>query len=142
MTAREVFEKGTERFNAHDIDGFAETLADNVVFEAPGVHGQGKTACADFYRSWFIAFPDAHIDILSVEMLGDVAVEEGTFTGTHTGVLRSSFADISPTGRSVRLDYIQVIRFRDSKHSSFHLAFDRLLMLEQLGLTSAMALTE
>ena len=32
MTAREAFERGTETFNAHDIDGFAEMLADDVVF--------------------------------------------------------------------------------------------------------------
>jgi hypothetical protein len=34
MTAREAFEKGTAAFNAHDIDGFAEVLADDVVFKA------------------------------------------------------------------------------------------------------------
>src|SRR2546421_39553 len=38
MTVREAFEKGTETFNAHDIDGFAEVLADDVVFRAPGGH--------------------------------------------------------------------------------------------------------
>jgi ketosteroid isomerase-like protein len=32
------------------------------------------------------------------------------------------------------VDYIQVLRFRDGKHVSFHLMFDRLAMLEQLGL--------
>ena len=45
--------------------------------------------------------------------------------------------DIPPTGRSVRLDYIRVIRFRNGKHVSFNLMFDRLLMLEQLGLIPA-----
>jgi ketosteroid isomerase-like protein len=42
--------------------------------------------------------------------------------------------DIPPTGRSVEVDYIQVLRFRDGKHVSFNLMFDRLTMLEQLGL--------
>ena len=36
MTAREAFEKGTATFNAHDIDGFAEVLADDVVFKVLG----------------------------------------------------------------------------------------------------------
>jgi hypothetical protein len=36
VTAWEAFQKGTETFNAHNIDGFAEVLADDVVFEAPG----------------------------------------------------------------------------------------------------------
>lgn len=126
MTLREAFDKGTETFNAHDIDGFTEVLADDVVFRAPGgMAGQGKAACADFYRGWLNACPDAHV--------------EGTFTGTHNGVLRSPSADIPPTGRSVAIDYIHVLRFRDGKHVSFDLMFDRLTLLEQLGLVPAPA---
>lgn len=135
MNTREAFEKGTETFNFHDIKGFAGVLADDVVFEAPGgVRGEGKAACAEFFGGWFIAFPDAHVEVHNVHFFDDVAVEEGTFTGTHKGVLLGPMGDIPPTGRPVRLDYIQVLRFRDGKHTSFHLMFDRLLMLEQLGL--------
>ena len=134
MTAREAFERGTDTFNAHDIDGFSAVLDDNVVFEAPGIRGQGKADCAEFFKSWFVAFPDTHVEVHSVHFVDDVAVEEGTFTGTHNGVLHGPMGDIPPTGRPVRLDYIQVLRFRDGKHTSFHLMFDRLLMLEQLGL--------
>src|SRR6476660_5547349 len=132
-TAREAFERGTASFNAHDIDGFAEVLADDVVFEAPGgMRGHGKQSCAAFFGSWFGAFPDAHV-------VDDVAVEEGTFTGTHDGILHSPAGDIPPTGRPVRIGYIQVLRFRDGKHVSFNLMFDRLSMLEQLGVVQAPA---
>jgi steroid delta-isomerase-like uncharacterized protein len=135
---REAFERGTETFNAHDIDGFADVLADDVVFEAPGgMRGEGKEACAAFFGSWFGAFSDAHVDVHSLHIVDDVAVEEGTFTGTHDGVLHAPNGDIPPTGRSVEVGYIQVLRFRDGKHVSFHLMFDRLLMLEQLGLVPA-----
>jgi len=140
MTTREAFEKGTATFNAHDIGGFAEVLADDVGFEAPGgMRGHGKTACVEFYSSWFDAFPDAHVEVHGLHIIEDVAVEEGTFTGTHNGVLHTPTGDVPPTGRSVRLDYIQVLRFRDGKHASFNLMFDRLLMLEQLGLAPAPA---
>jgi ketosteroid isomerase-like protein len=54
-------------------------------------------------------------------------------------VLRTPTGEIPPTGRAVDLDYIQVLRFRDGRHVSFHLMFDRLLMLEQLGLVPAPA---
>ena len=132
---REAFERGTDTFNAHDLDGFAQVLADDVVFEAPGgMRGAGKRACLAFYGSWFDAFPDAHLDVHRVHITDDVAVEEGTFTGTHKGVLHGPTADIPPTGRRVSLPYIHVLRFRDGKHVSFNLMFDRLSMLEQLGL--------
>jgi steroid delta-isomerase-like uncharacterized protein len=135
MSTREAFELGTDTFNAHDIEGFAEVLADDVVFEAPGgMRGEGKEACAAFYGGWFAAFSDAHVDVEGVHIVDDVAVEEGTFTGTHDGTLHTPAGDIPPTGRSVEVDYIQVLRFRDGKHVAFNLMFDRLLMLEQLGL--------
>ena len=61
--------------------------------------------------------------------------------GTQNGVLHGPMGDVPPTGRSVEVDYIQVLRFRGGKHVSFNLMFDRLTMLEQLGLvpTSAAA---
>jgi hypothetical protein len=36
-------------------------------------------------------------------------------------------------------DYIQVLRFRDGKHVSFHIMFDQLMMLEQLALVPTSA---
>ncbi len=141
-TIREAFEKGTETFNAHDIDGFTGVLADNVVYHAPGaISGQGKAACAQFFADWFGAFPDAHVAVHALHIAGDVAVEEGTFTGTHHGVLRSPAGDIPPTGRPVTAEYIQVLRFRDGRHVSFNLMYDRLQLLEQLGLIPAPAAT-
>ena len=140
MTAREAFETGTDTFNAHDIDGFAAVLADDVVFQAPGgMRGQGKPGCVEFYGGWLSAFPDGHVEVHRVHFIDDVAVEEGTFGGTHSGVLHTATGDIPPSGRGVSLDYIQVLRFRDGKHVSFNLMFDRLLMLEQLGLMPASA---
>ncbi len=131
---REAFERGTVTFNAHDADGFAEVLADDVVFEAPGgIRGEGKQACAGFFAGWFGAFPDAHVDVHALHIVDDVAVEEGTFTGTHDGILHTPTGDVPPTGRPVRITYTQVLRFRDGKHASFNLMFDRLSMLEQLG---------
>ena len=140
MTVREAFEKGTETFNAHDIDGFAELLADDAHFRAPGgTGGEGKAACAEFFGGWLGAFPDAHVQIHGLHITGNVAVEEGTFTGTHNGVLHTPAGDIPPTGRRVTVDYIHVLRYRDGQHISFNLMFDRLLMLEQLGLVPAPA---
>jgi SnoaL-like polyketide cyclase len=78
--------------------------------------------------------PRAHVEVTDLHIIDGVAVEEGTFTGTHGGILHSPVGDIPPTGRPVRLDSIQVLRFRDAEHVSFNLMFDRLVMLEQLGI--------
>jgi CRISPR-associated exonuclease Cas4 len=96
-----------------------------------------------FARMHWIRPSDGDPDVVSfdtlpvgqaVHIIDDVAVEEGTFTGTQDGVLRGPLGDIPSTGRWVKVDYIQVLRFRDGKHVSFNLMFDQLTMLEQLGL--------
>ena len=74
MTTREAFERGTDTFNAHDLAGFADVLADDVAFVAPGgVRGEGKAACAAFFGGWFGAFPDAHVEVGGLHIAGDVA---------------------------------------------------------------------
>ncbi|HEY2657788.1 MAG TPA: nuclear transport factor 2 family protein [Solirubrobacteraceae bacterium] len=135
MTMRDAFERGTDTFNAHDLDGFAQVLADDVAFVAPGgMRGVGKAACLEFFGGWHAAFPDAHVEVHDVHFIDDIAVEVGTFSGTHNGFLHAPLGDVPPTGRAVSVDYIHVLRFRDGLHVSFNLVFDRLLMLEQLGL--------
>jgi predicted ester cyclase len=134
ITVHEAFKRATEAFNAPNIDGFAEVLSDNVAFKAPGgLRGEGKAACVEFFSSWFSAFPDAHVDVHHLHIMDNVAVEEGTFTGTHNGILRGSMGDVPPTGRPVSIGHIQVLRFQSGKHGSFNLMFDRLQLLEQLG---------
>ena len=74
MTARKAFERGTDTFNDHDIEGFRGVLADDVIFQAPGgMRGEGKAACAEFFGGWFTAFPDAHVEVHNVHFIGDIA---------------------------------------------------------------------
>jgi len=137
-TIRETFEKSTAAFNAHDIDGFADLIADDAVVHAPGgMGGSGKAACTEFYGAWLGAFPDAHVSVHDVYVCDDVVVEEGTFAGTHLGVLHAPAGDIQPTGSRVTIDYMQAIRHRDGKQVAFDLMYDRLQLLEQLGLIAA-----
>ena len=139
-TIRETFDKSTTAFNAHDIDGFATLLADDAVFHAPGgMSGAGKQACTEFFAGWLSAFPDARVAVRDVYICDDVAIEKGTFAGTHEGVLHTSAGDIPPTGSQVAVDYVQTIRFRDDKQAGFDLMYDRLQLLEQLGLSPVAA---
>jgi ketosteroid isomerase-like protein len=123
----DAVERATEAFNARDLGGFAELLAEDVVCCGPdGVQEQGKAACVALHRRWLADFPDARVEVRARHTIDDVVVEEGTFRGRHDGVAR--------TGRSVSVDFVRVVRVRDGKHVSLHLMFDRLRMLEQLGL--------
>ena len=126
-TDHDAVERATQTFNAHDLDGLADVLADDVVCRVPGgVEEKGKEACVELHRRWLADFPDARVEVRARHVIDDVVVEEGTFRGRHDGVAR--------TGGSVCVDYVRVARIRRGKHVSVSLMFDRLLMLEQLGL--------
>lgn len=136
MTIRETFEKSTTAFNAHDVGGLADLIADDAVYRAPGgMSGAGKRACTQFFEGWLTAFPDARVAVRDLYICGDVVVEEGTFTGTHHGILQSPAGDVPPTGSKVSVDYVQTIRFHDGKQAAFSLMYDRLQLLGQLGLS-------
>ena len=68
------------------------------------------------------------VEVQAVHTVDDVAVEAGRFMGTQNGVLHGPMGDVPPTGRSVAVDYVQVLRFRAGKHVSFNLTFDRLMI--------------
>jgi ketosteroid isomerase-like protein len=135
QSIREAFDRGTEAFNSHDLDAFGELFAEDVVTTAPGgMRAEGKAAATQSYGVWFEGFPDARIDLDLVIITDDAAIEQGTFSGTQTGVLHSPDGDVPPTGRSVKAPYMQVLRFRGDKCVSADLMYDRLELLEQLGL--------
>jgi len=125
VTNQLAFETGTDAFNARNLDRFAQLLADDVVFQAPGCpRNAGKQACVDFYSGLFDAFPDAQFVARKLYILDEVAIEEGTFTGTGR------------TDRTVELDYVQVMSIEDGEYVSMKLLLDRLTMLEQLELVA------
>ena len=138
MTVREAFDKATAAFNAiTSTNSPARCGRCSCSVHAGGIGGQGKEACAEFFGDGLPGFPDAHVEVRAVHITGDVAVEEGTFTGTHNGVLHTPAGDIPPTGRHLTADYIEVHRFRDGKSTYSNLMYDQLEILEQLGLMPA-----
>jgi predicted ester cyclase len=142
MTIRELMEKGVAAFNAHDRVADAALTADDCVIEAPGdMTVRGKDACVDFQASWWEGFPDARITVERSYYDGDVGIQEGTFYGTQTGVFKTPMGDVPPSGRSVTGKYINIVEMRGGKAARQRVLFDRLDLLEQLGLVPSAAAT-
>ncbi|TMC48950.1 MAG: nuclear transport factor 2 family protein [Chloroflexi bacterium] len=142
MTIRELVEQGNRAFNAHDRAASEALTADDAVIEAPSnMTVRGKAACVDFQASWWEGFPDASVTIQRTYYDGEVAIQEGTFKGTQTGVFKTPMGDVPPSGRSVVGLYINVIEARNGKLVRQRLLFDRLDLLEQLGLVPSAAAT-
>jgi predicted ester cyclase len=134
-STRELFDRATTAFNAHDRARLADLTADNCVASGPGgMQAKGKQECVRFTEVWLNAFPDAHTEVNRVYIDGDVAIDEGIFTGTHKGVFSTPTGDIPATQRKVAGEYVGVNEFRNGKLVRQNLIFDRMQLMEQLGL--------
>jgi steroid delta-isomerase-like uncharacterized protein len=126
-TTRRVY----DLISAGDIEGFGDLLADDLVEheEAPGFAGT-KDGVLDFFRMYVAAFPDLRMETEEVLVAGDRAVARVTATGTHQGELMG----IPPTGKSIEVRVIDIMRFDDSGLICEHWGVtDNLSMMQQLG---------
>jgi hypothetical protein len=133
--AEDVIRRGLEAWRARDADAFAASYSDDAAIRAPGgLELQGKEGARAFMGVWAEAFPDNEIRIEHEYVDGSVVVQEGTFSGTHTGNLTTPDGQvIPPTGRSVKATYADVFVVEGDLVVSDTLYFDRLELLTQLG---------
>lgn len=120
-----------ELINAGDIDAFGDLLADDLVEheELPG-GAPTKQGVKDFFRMQVAAFPDLVMTPQDVIGGGDKVVARVRFTGIHEG----EFMGIPPTGRSVDVQLIDIIRCGDDGLVHEHWGvFDAMAMMQQLG---------
>lgn len=132
---KSVADAAIATFNDHDEAGIRALYADDAVFEAPGdAHLEGPDACTEYVMVWQRAFPDSKLIVTNETIAGDTAVHEFTFEGTHTGTLSGPGGDIPATGRSLSGRGVEIIEVADGKIVSFHLYYDQVDVMTQLGL--------
>ena len=136
---RSLIERESELWNAHDREGWLSCHdLHRLDFEAPGgMHLTGREAAEAVWATWHGAFPDTRIETIAIHADDRGGVQEGRFTGTHTGVLRGPAGELAPTGRRVDGRFCGVYEYEEGKISSFHLFFDQADLLSQLGITPA-----
>jgi predicted ester cyclase len=139
-TPQELFDRADKAFNAHDRAAMEALCAEDAVLTAPGdMTFTGRKEVCDFLQSWWDAFPDAHTTVRDVYYSGDTFIEVGTFHGTQDGIFKTPMGDIPPTHRPVSGEYVNVNRCQGDTIGAQYLLFDRLQLLEQLGLIPAPA---
>jgi predicted ester cyclase len=75
------------------------------------------------------AFPDSYFTVEDIIAEGDRVVTRKTFHGTHEG----EFMSISPSGRTVNVSLIDVVRISDGQVVEHWSVGDNLGMMQQLG---------
>jgi predicted ester cyclase len=132
---KELVERGTKLFNAHDVEGLLDLYAPHAeVHASGGTIAKGRTEIKKFTQSWIQGFPDVKVRSERLLVSGSTVIEEGIFSGTHTGAFPTPMGDIPPTGRRVEGPYVDIFDFEGEKIVRDRLVFDRMQLMEQLGL--------
>src|SRR6266852_3955056 len=136
--AKALVAKGFNAFNAHDLEALARDAAPDIVATYPDV-GQvkGPQAVKERNKVMVTAFPDARIEAKNTIAQGNTVVDEGVFTGTHSGPLTTPMGDVAPTGKKVAGEFIQVFEVDRGLIKRSHLIYDQVELMKQLGLTPA-----
>ena len=139
MDAITVMREGIGLWNAHDRDGLLALYDENVVFldQPTGQQLTGREEVGKgFYDLWTEACPDNELKDVVVFGEGELVCFQGRFTGTHTGILHGPAMDIPPTGKPVDGPFVFIAEVRDGKTIRAWHYYDRLRVLEQMGIVS------
>lgn len=73
-------------FNRHDIEGCMSLISESAVCDrGDGGAGLRRDECAAFLDALLNAFPDARLSEARAAIVGEKAILEWTFEGTHLG---------------------------------------------------------
>ena len=133
--ARDLAQAHYQAFNERDFSRAKDIYSPDVVTVEPGSGRiDGLDAFLAHTQVFLTAFPDAHLDMLTLTDGQHRVVIEGTFAGTHTGPLPSPGGELPPTGRSLRLAICDVWEVEAGRVSRHHVYYDQMSFLTQLGL--------
>jgi ketosteroid isomerase-like protein len=134
MTQREDFVRDFFRaLDAGDWDTIAGALTPGCDLLAPGASGQGPDAVVGWMRPFVAACPDIRHEVLTVAVEGDVVAAEVRVTGTQTAALVGPGGEIPPTGRPFEIRAADMWRMDGDRIAAYHIYFDQMSFLGQLG---------
>jgi carboxymethylenebutenolidase len=124
-------------------DTLQTMVADAYVNHVPVLTGGiGQEALRTFYSTHFIPKmpPDTEIIPISRTIGRNQVVDEMIFKFTHTMMMDWMLPDILPTGKSVEVALVAIVKFRDGKVAHEHIYWDQASVLVQLGLLDSKSL--
>ena len=107
-------------------------MAPNCIVHGLGEEMRGPQGFKPFHSAYRNAFPDVRIDVEHMVAEGDVVAARWSGSGTHRG----NGLGLPATGRQARLSGMTFVRIQNGKLVEGWNVFDRLGMLQQLGLVN------
>jgi steroid delta-isomerase-like uncharacterized protein len=121
-----------ELLNAGDLEEFGKLISDDDFVEhdeTPGLEPT-KAGVLQFFAAFRTGFPDVRMEPEKILADGDTVAVYFRATGTNTG----EFMGIPPTGKSIDVHGLDIVRFGEDGLAHEHWGlFDALGMMQQLG---------
>jgi carboxymethylenebutenolidase len=134
-----IFDKHLEfEFDEEDVDATMTTMTqDPYVHHVPTLAGgRGYNGVYNFYKNHFIGkMPkDFKVSQISRTVGKDQVVDELIISFTHDREIGYLLPGIAPTGRTVEIPHVVIMKFKNNKISHEHIYWDQASVLVQIGL--------
>jgi predicted ester cyclase len=124
--------------NAQDLDTAVAMISPSADIRTPTGALTGGKAYREWISGHFRAFPDMYHEIRGIAVESDQTLAfEWRATGTFTAPLATPGGEVPPTGKTIDLAGADFWRFEGGLIVAYHLHFDQLEFLRQLGLAPA-----
>ncbi len=122
-------QRAFDAWNARDLDGYLTLYDDSIRLHGYSPEPMDKSSVRAFYEMIFHAFDGPKLTFHDVFSNGDRLAIRFTMTGTHRG----EFLGMPATERSVAVDGITILSFRNGKCVERWSSVDKYAWLAQLG---------
>lgn len=121
-----------EIWNQKNLTHLGDLLTQDHVWHEPSTVTdlQGLQGTQKFLSEYFIAFPDYRVVIEDIIAEDDKVAVRWIAYGTHQGPLKG----IPPTGKSIMIPGISILRIKHGKCSEYWTSLDNFLLLSELGI--------
>jgi len=119
-----------EIWNRKKTDAISHFISEDYVRYSPSGILKGARGLRQDYDTYVTAFPNCRLEIEEMISEGDRVVVRSTLTGTQTGKLM----DAPASGKAVNLSILRVLRIAKGKIAEESVVWDRLTLMQQIGL--------
>ena len=116
-------------WNEHNADVIDEIVAETCVMHVGDLEFRGRNGYRQFFDTYTEAFPDLSIQINDLIAEDGFVVTSYTARGQHTGPLMG----IEPTGKQVKVNGVNIGRYRDGELVESNNLFNEMSLMQQLG---------
>ena len=136
-SSKDLYEQAMKLYNAGDLDGLANSYAEDAVLVSPDGTARGRAAIREQWSRNKVAYPERTLTVDVILEQGDTVATEFAWGATNTGPLvLPDGTELPPTGKRIEAKGMELMQVRGGKVAVHHLYWDNMPLARQLGISS------